>query len=804
MKTTKRGAAAPGTPVPQPEPPAAGPSTGAAAAFYFGMALLYFLPAFLPGNHIYGTDYLVGGYFFHEFISARFAEGELPKWVPYVYGGLPLFANPGSTYYPFRFLADALFHTSRIWPTLFVIHFGLAGIGTYLLAREIGARRWVAFIAGIAFQFTGLTMSWVLAGHEGRIIVATFTPLVFFLFHRGIRTGALWPFVGAAAAIGFALLSFQIQVAYYLLLAAAIWSVFALVHFRVHREGRRLARTVSLGLGAVAFAFALASVNFLPFTQYVAESPRGEPRGWEYATSWSMPAAEITAIAVPEEVGFLEHYRGTNPMKLHMEYVGVVVLLLFAAGFVTDARRNRYWWFFAGLALFALTISLGGNTPIYRIYYELLPGTKRFRAAAIAFFLVSFSLVMMATIALESLAARRTAARDREPADVGRVPWVLWSVAGVLVLGMLVRLGGVEAADPAAGARAAGWARVGVFSLVAAGVLWWWLRGRLATTVAMLLLAAVTLVDLWMPARSFFDTVPPPDEMFAADDVVRFLQRQEQPSRVWTLPLPQGMVYRGADGNYLMRFGLQQVGGEHGNQLHRYNEYLGAGERVYVDWHNFLAELGVVDTEEGQALAFRSTPGFLEGANVRFIVSMVPLAHPQLREVHRGSALIYEHVDALPRAWVVSRARPVAAGGALAAMRNGYQPGREAFVEGLAAPMEGEGLTVDPVEIVRYTPDEIVLRANMAEPGVIVLADNYYPGWVARSGQEEIPVLRTNHAFRGIALGAGEHTVTLTFEPRDQFLGWWIFVAGMLLLASYAIGLLVGHWRDRRATGAAT
>src|SRR5690606_16782194 len=114
----------------------------------------------------------------------------------------------------------------------------------------------------------------------------------------------------------------------------------------VHRD-RRLAKVVALGLGSVAFGFLLASVNFLPFLDYVAQSPRGESggRGYEYSVSFSMPLAEITAMAVPEVAGYLETYRGTNPMKLHTEYVGAVVLLLAAIGFL-NSRRNRYWWFF--------------------------------------------------------------------------------------------------------------------------------------------------------------------------------------------------------------------------------------------------------------------------------------------------------------------------------------------------------------------------------------------------------------------------------------------------------------------------
>ncbi len=65
-----------------------GMGTGLAAAIYFGLALLYFLPGFLPGRMMSGTDYLNAGYFFYDFISQRTADGALPGWVPYVYGGM--------------------------------------------------------------------------------------------------------------------------------------------------------------------------------------------------------------------------------------------------------------------------------------------------------------------------------------------------------------------------------------------------------------------------------------------------------------------------------------------------------------------------------------------------------------------------------------------------------------------------------------------------------------------------------------------------------------------------------------------
>lgn len=772
------------------EEPQLNVSPAVAASIYFGLALLYFLPALLPGRHIFGTDYFAGGYFFYDFISDRLTSGSLPKWVPYIFGGLPLFANPGSTYYPIHFFADLILPTERVFPVVFIFQFGMAGLGMYLLAGELGARRWIAFVAGLMFQFTGITLSAVYAGHDGRIIVATLAPTLFFFLHRGIRTGAFADFVGVAATIGFFLLSFQIQSAYYLLMAAAAWAVFLLIHGGYLRDRAGLLRRVGLGFAAVAFGFAMAAVNFLPFIDYVPASPRGAEggRGYEYSTSWSMPPAELGALAVPEHSGVsiqdqetgappLGQYQGANPFKLHTEYVGATVLALLVLGIVF-ARRDRRWWFFAGLTGFVLLIAFGGHTPVYRLFYEVLPGTKRFRAPSISFFLVSFSLVAMATITLEQLAAQRraagTGARAHEAdGDNGNVSlWVAGGAVGLFVLWMLVSL----AANPAS---AGGFGRFLLFLVAVLGILVAWSRGSLGSRTAALALALITVTDLWIVARPFFQTAPPPEQTFAADDVVNFVRSQPQPARVWVLPVPAGQTYRGS-GDYLMHFGIDQAGGEHPNPLQRWYEYVGAGKESYTDWHNFLER-----------------PAFRQGANIRYIISGVPLDAPELREVHRGSALIYEDTSALPRAYLVPEVRIVGESAAVEAMRSAeFDPRRTALVaEPPASPLPAGELS-GAAQIREYTPDRVVVQTQSSRAAMLVLADNYYPGWRASIDGATVPVVRTNHTFRGVAVPAGTHQVVFEFVPTSLRTGFAIYIATLLLLAGYAI---VAVARSRRA-----
>ena len=797
------------------------PGTGLAGLIYFGLAAAFFLPAFLPGNHLYGSDYLAAGYFSHEFISERLADGALPKWVPHIYGGVPWFANPGSTYYPFRFVVDLLFAPHRIFAAFYVIQFTLAGIGTYLLARELDVRRWAAFVGGLAFMFTGLVVSYILAGHEGRIIVATFTPLFLFFLHRGVRTGGAAWFGGAALTLGFSLLSFQIQSNYYLLLLGAAWGVFALVRCRV-RGPRPLAGRLALGLGAVAAGFLMAAINFLPFLGYVDASPRaGEGRGYEYATSWDMPPAEITGLVLPEQAGLLELYQGANPFKLHMEYVGAVVLLLVVLA-AYYGRRDRYVWFFAATAIIGLTFSFGGHTPVYRLYYALLPGTEKFRSPSISFFVVSFALVMIATLGLEALARVRAAAgagahraasgRGRgaggktataQPARAvgARAPgdaavWLIGAVVGLALI-ILVLAGGTGTATEHGRALARGAFRLFFVTGLAGATLWAWLGGRLPTRAAVLALTVLTVTDLWIVDRRFFRTVDAPRIMMAPDEVVEFLRGQPERFRVWSLPpmVPGQQEYGGGLRNYLMRFDIDQAGGEHGNQLQSYNQYVGAGETTYVDWHNFMADLqGLVDPSIPTA---NPRPNFLAGANVRYIVSTIPL--PGLPERFRGrTGIVYEVEDALPRAFLVGSAVTAAPpDGGLEVLRSPeFDPASTVVVyEPIEAPLPGTAVS-GRARIVAYEPDRVAVNVRADSPALLVLADNFYPGWEATVDGEAAPIHRANHTFRAVPVPAGEHEVVFRFRPAEFYLGAWISLLSFLALIAV---VAVVAWRHRTA-----
>ena len=94
-------------------------------------------------------------------------------------------------------------------------------------------------------------------------------------------------------------------------------------------------------------------------------------------------------------------------------------------------------------------------------------------------------------------------------------------------------------------------------------------------------------------------------------------------------------------------------------------------------------------------------------------------------------------------------------------------------------------------EIVRETPTRIEVALHLETAGLLVLADRWDPGWRARLDGREAPILRVDHALRGVAAPAGEGRLELFYAPASFRLGLW-------LCGAAAAGLLGGLVAGRR------
>jgi len=98
----------------------------------------------------------------------------------------------------------------------------------------------------------------------------------------------------------------------------------------------------------------------------------------------------------------------------------------------------------------------------------------------------------------------------------------------------------------------------------------------------------------------------------------------------------------------------------------------------------------------------------------------------------------------------------------------------------------------ESVAVVKYEPQRVELRASLERPGLVILADTYYPGWRLSIDGKAAPIYRTNLLMRGAAVPTGEHTLVYTYEPESFRIGAIISIAGLIVLVALALAQASG------------
>ena len=132
-----------------------------------------------------------------------------------------------------------------------------------------------------------------------------------------------------------------------------------------------------------------------------------------------------------------DRYWGRNALKDNHESTGIVVLLFATIAFV-GGKKRAFRVFFASLGALALLFALGTHTPLWRIFYELLPGIALFRAPSQVMFLFVFAISTLAALGLD----RMLSVSQSDKTDWGPIMRLLLGAAALMgLLGVLASSG---------------------------------------------------------------------------------------------------------------------------------------------------------------------------------------------------------------------------------------------------------------------------------------------------------------------------------------------------------------------------
>lgn len=393
------------------------------------IALTLFLPMF-SGQFLAGDDQLIAGYAFRHFGAEYFRQyHHIPQWNPYIFGGIPFFAvvGQGDIFYPTAWLRWIV--STDVGMTLgFFVHIVIAGWAMFGLLRGFRLSWGASLVGGVAYELTGMVVSQMSPGHDGKLFVAALAPLALLMLLRAIRDRKLGSYGGFAIVAGLAILTPQVQTAYYLLVAAGIFTLWLCFGDPERPRDRPAWQPLALATLAALLGVGISMIEVLPILTHVGMTPRaegGDSYGWAYATAFALPIEELMTAIYPQFNGVNDTYWGQNFFKNHCEYVGALVLILAWFG-IAPSRRKKAFTVLATIGGLFLLVALGGHTPFYRLWYTVMPMMNKVRAAGVAFYLVALVLCILAGFGAEELLAGRVKTRT-----------VLTSLAIVGVLAIL-------------------------------------------------------------------------------------------------------------------------------------------------------------------------------------------------------------------------------------------------------------------------------------------------------------------------------------------------------------------------------
>jgi hypothetical protein len=774
------------------------------------VSLIYFYPV-LQGKQIYQSDIAQYTGMAKEQNDFRAAENAEPYWTNSAFGGMPTYQLGAK--YPYDYIGvidDALRFLPRPADYLFLYFLGFYGLLLVLKTDPLKA-----FFGALAFGFSTYLIIILGVGHNSKAHAIAYMPLVIagfiLVFRKKYVLGGLLTMFATALEIN----ANHFQMTYYLLIFLLILSGYFIYLDIKDKSYKPLLNSLGVLVIAGIFAIGANATNLLATAEYASFSTRGKselsfnPDGSkntsssaltkDYITEYSYGLAESFNLIAPRLFGGSNHeslgkdskmyefmlgqgvpegqaadyvkgmptYWGDQPIVAAPAYIGVVVFFLAIVALFIDERKIKY--VFLSGAITALILSWGKNFPALTDFFiDYVPMYNKFRAVSSIQVILELCFPVLAIMGLQSFFKL-----DKE------MQWkALWR-AGAVALGLVVILflsknmfsfSGVNDGyyresygpgfvDALKGDRmslySADLLRSGFFILLVAGVLWLFIKNKIAQNTAIILVGLFMVSDLFFVDKNY---VSAKDFVSGREVEVPF---QETASDIEILKDTSHYRVFEVSGNFSSArasYFHKSIGGYHAakpRKVQQLFDYQIAKNNMEI--LNMLNVKYIIQTnKEGKEF-----PTINPNANGNaWFVNDVKLVNKSNSEMK-----LLDELDTKK-----------------AAIFNIHLYGDKFKNARLKRNLDTSGT----IKIDLYKPNYIKYTSNNENEGLAVFSEIYYEnGWNAYIDDVKTEHFPVDYVLRALIVPGGEHTIEFKFEPQVIKTGSTITLIsalGMLLL----------------------
>lgn len=776
------------------------------------VSLIYFYPV-LQGKQIFQSDIAQYTGMAKEQNDFRATEHAEPYWTNSAFGGMPTYQLGAN--YPNDYvgkLDDALRFLPRPADYLFLYFLGFYGLLLVLKTDPLKA-----FIGALAFGFSTYLIIILGVGHNAKAHAIAYMPLVIAGFILVFQKKYIWGGLLTMFAVALEVNANHFQMTYYLLIFLLILSGYFAFNFIKEKQYKALLTAVGVLAVAGIFAIGANATNLMATSEYAKFSTRSNseltfnPDGSkktnenalsrEYITEYSYGIAESFNLIAPRLFGGSNHenvgtdsrmysfmiekgvpsgqaqdfvsgmptYWGDQPIVAAPAYIGVVVFFLAVLALFIDDRKIKY--VFLSGALVSLVLSWGKNLAwLTDFFIDFVPMYDKFRAVSSIQVILELCFPVLAIMGLQSFF------KSKEEPKLQQQALIRTGVFGIGVIIILVLAKGmfhfsgssdsyflenygpdfVEALkEDRMSLYSADLLRSGFFIVITFGILWLFIKNKLAQNTTLIIVGLLMIFDLFFVDKKYV----------SAKDFVSPVQIaapfQETPSDAQILKDTTHYRVFEVNGNMSSArasYFHHSLGGYHAAKPRRIQQLF--------DYQIAKNNMEVLDM-----------------LNIKYIIQTDKEGKefPTINPNTNGNAWFVRAVKLVNKPDDVMKALDHIDTKNVAVF-NVHE--HEAKFENARAKKQWD--TTGTIKVLQYKPNYIKYQSDNAKDGLAVFSEIYYKnGWNAYIDGKLTDHFPVDYVLRAMEIPGGKHIIEFKFEPQVVKTGSMITLAssiGMFLL----------------------
>ena len=755
------------------------------------LATIIFYFPLISGKGYLWNDFIELNFPYRLFAAMSLKEGIFPFWNPYVFAGMPFFADiQAAVLYPFNLLLTPFVSTSNEWlspllvQVLVVAHIFIAGFGMYLLAREYALQPGPGIFAALTFMFCAFFTTHIF--HTNLIHTAAWLPYIYLLFRRMVQLMLLKYCAIGAILLALAFFAGHPQIILYICYWLGAYYIFFLFkNIRMGTSLRKEIRRCSLVVVFFGLMIGMTSIQLLPTQELSSHSVR-PILTYEASTEGSIRPYRLITFLAPDFFGNPESaYWGIAEDDVNAGrhyywetavYCGLLPLIL--ATFALVFVRKPIILFLGIMTATALLLSLGDSFFLYKFFHSFLPGLNRFRIPGRLALILAISIALLSAFGFQWLIENRGAGMRQSRL---KIEGALLVTALVLVLSYAVfSIGFFEQPIINFIIESGVWGtnkesirldfynrayplciqslrKVLILYVISAALIILYGRRLFNSSITQIFCIAFLFFDLLLFGYGYASSPLSIEQVYKKSALVKTLQEQGQTE-----------FFR--INSRSSRPGTEDLGGS--RMIFQKNQ--GSVHRLFL-MEGFSAlrlKRQLVDRKKRT----------LDILNVKYAI--------QTNEQNKAPQLVLNQ-SYLPRVWMAYDylVEPDDARIKTLLHDPAFDHRRAIILEeppSVSAHVGKKSIRWT-AELTHYDLNTISIDVETDAEGFLVLSEIYYPAWKAYVDDQSVNLHRTNYALRSIPVPKGKHKVQCNYESNAFQIGKWLTITTFLI----AIAILV-------------